>query len=97
MLADISPHPFPLLENLTLVGVAISINGDESDMPCTLAPSSTSTALTWTFEFRMAGGSAEIECRLLDLPDGHRFRELKFGWCAEGDLRSGGHSLFRHL
>ncbi|KAF9645263.1 hypothetical protein BDM02DRAFT_604385 [Thelephora ganbajun] len=72
----------PLLEDPTLSGYD---DDDEWDSLPAVSPSA-SPVFTGTLDFLSFGRMRNITRRLLDLPDGLRFRRLVFSWCYQ-DLR----------
>ena len=77
---------FPHLEDLTLIGN--DIISDEPDELETVVPPSNSPALTGSLELAMSGGVAGIVRRLLVLPNGVHFQDVKMCWAEEEDIRS---------
>ena len=75
----------PLLEDLALtVYDRFAISGDE--LTPAFSPS-TSPPLTGTLEFPLQRGMTDAARRLLDLPNGLRFRKFDLIWRDEEDLR----------
>jgi hypothetical protein len=80
-------HSLPLLEDLALVS-GNATNDDGLNEPQTAVPPSTSPAFTGTLELLLFPRTLCIPRRLLELPNGLRFRKLKLTWSEEGGLRS---------
>jgi hypothetical protein len=76
---------FPLLEDFTLLG-----RDNDDDEPRTVGSSGTSPALTGTLELHLIWGTARIVDRLLGLPNGLRFRNLKLTSYSKEDTLSVG-------
>ena len=75
---------FPLLEDLTLPSLGLSLgNDDDHREPQTIIPSSSPT-FTGSLDLTILEGMESIARRLLDLPNGLSFR--KFWWETRGDL-----------
>ena len=73
---------FPLLEDLVLIGHNVSsVDGGGLDIP------PTSPAFTGTLVLQLYEGIANIVPRLLNLPNGLRFRTLNSWWHNEESLR----------
>jgi hypothetical protein len=79
---DLACH-FPLLEDLSFLGY--DRNYDDS---LSFSPPSTSPVLTGTLELRLIRGIARTAHRLLDLPNGLHFRNLKLSPHSEEDFPS---------
>ena len=76
----------PLLEDLSLVGDAPYINDDDPDQAHTAAPSS-SPPFTGMLDLRLYRGIAGAANRLLNMPNGLRFRGLQLQWYRWEHLR----------
>jgi len=78
---------FPLLDDLAIIAFDASIdNGDGPDpLPTVTQPSSPPT-LAGSLDIFLKGGMGPITRRLLSLPSGIHFRELKLTWNHERDL-----------
>ena len=70
----------PLLEDLSLVGAAASTNDDDPDQAHTVAPSSISPPFTGMLDLRLYQGNVDAANRLLNMPNGLRFRGLRSQW-----------------
>ncbi|KAF9789299.1 hypothetical protein BJ322DRAFT_1017987 [Thelephora terrestris] len=79
---DLACH-FPLLEDLAFLGYNCNC-----DNPLVFSPPLTSPALTGTLELRIIRGIARTAHRLLDLPNGLHFRNLKLSPHSEEDFPS---------
>ena len=80
------PQVFNLIHSLLLKGLALIGQDDELDKPPIVVPF-TLPAFTGTLELVLYQGMVHTARRLLDLPNGLHFRELKLSWCDEEDLR----------
>ena len=80
------PQVFNLIHSLLLEDLALIGQDDELDKPPIVVPF-TSPAFTGTLELVLYQGMVHTARRLLDLPNGLRFREPKLSWCDEEDLR----------
>ena len=76
----------PLLEDLTLAGEA-DMSYDDPDSPHTVVPSSLEPSLTGALFLYVIGGIACTANRLLNLPNGLRFRKLVLQWGEREDTR----------
>ena len=93
-----SPHPaspifdlaysFPLLEDLSVVTDYWFSGDDGFDRQETAVQPSDPPALTGSLELSAVGGMDPIASRLLSIPSGLKFRELKLLWNREGDILS---------
>ena len=79
-------HSFPLLEDLTLMGKYITDH--ESDGSETVDPPATSPPLTGSLDLTLPGWMTGTVRRLLDLPNGIRFRKVNVCCVGEDDNRS---------
>jgi hypothetical protein len=77
---------FPLLENLTLIGLGLDIYDDERDGPHSVVPSPASPKLTGTLKLFIYGGVAVALRQLIELPNGVHFRSIELSWCEEKDI-----------
>jgi len=78
---------FPLLENLTLIDRNPLLDDRDDFYALQIDTPSTSPAFTGTLKLVLSGGMGFAARRLLDLPNGLHFRELKFLWFEEEDIR----------
>ena len=79
----------PLLEDLNLVGRWTSIDdGDSSDGPLTSVQTPNPPAFTGSLRLFLERGMKPVVSRLLSIPGGVRFRNLKLTWNRAEDLSS---------
>ena len=78
-------HSLPHLEDLTLTGDGI-LHDDGFDGPQTVVPPSTSPPLTGSLKIFLENGISSAARRLLNLPDGLHFREIRLGPSEEEEL-----------
>ena len=90
-LSFLHPHVFdlirslPHLEDLTLISDDLACDDDKLDGPLPLVPSSVSPPLTGSLRLSLGQGIASTARRLLDLPNGLRFREVRLSTHEVGD------------
>ena len=76
----------PFLEDLSLTGRAADINYNDQDGLRIVAPPPTSPPFTGALGLSMFRGTTDAAQRLLNLPNGLRFRKLQLQRCSRGDL-----------
>ena len=88
---DLSPSrifdfilPSPRLEDLSLAGCGVSVDGD--DGPPSFTRSSNLPVLTGSLNLCLKDGMEPIAGRLLSIPAGIHFRKLAFTWHCREDL-----------
>jgi len=77
----------PLLEDLTLIGNSLLRGNDDELHASHSATPSTSPVFTGSPEITLYSGMGITVRRLLDLPNGLRFRKLDLMWVQGEDLR----------
>ena len=78
---------FPLLDDLTVIAWDVSIDNEHgSDALPTVGKPSNPPTFAGSLDVFLAGGIEPIARRLLSLPSGIHFRELKLTWNFEQDL-----------
>ena len=78
-------YSFPLLEDLSAIGLSVD-NGNTSDTQPTFIQPSKPPVLTGSLRLHIEAGIDLIVSTLLSLPSGPHFRQLKLTWGCDKDI-----------